>query len=674
MGEQRNTPGYPLRPISFERVTLTDGFWLPRLQTQRRVLVPYAFRQTEEALNDLRAAAAVLAGRKPDKMPPPPPAHRYRTSDLFKVMEGAAYLLAIERDPDLERQMDDIIAVIAAAQHPDGYLNATRTLYPHMSLQMMGDGPYAYVDHSHELYIVGHMYEAAVAYFRATGKRTLIEVAEKNAQHVHRVFFEGDPNYNEGKPKNQAPGHEEIELALVKLADATGNPQYLKTAQRFLDIRGVTYVPHGEGVFSATYNQQHAPVTRQSEPVGHAVRATYLYAGMADVGAMLGVDHYNEALERIWRNIVDTRMHITGGLGAVHGIEGFGAEYELPNDDAFNETCAAVGNVFFNWRMFVLHRDARYLDVAELSLYNNALAGVNLTGDRFFYVNPLAADGSRPFNHGSPERSPWFATACCPTNLARLIPQIPGMLFAQDEHGLTLCLYAASRTRMDLGGVSIEITEETKYPFDGVVELTLSPDRAVEFALRLRIPTWTGDRLVPGKLYEYVSNDEKRGDSDDPEVRLSVNGMPIDLRIERGFAVINRTWSPGDKVRLELPMPVRSNVCRDEVEANRGRVAWSRGPVVYCAESVDNAGHVNNYMTPPKSLSSPQTERLAINGHKVTAIQLEAQRLDGEGPPKPTPLALIPYYAWNNRGVGSMAVWLPDNVDTLRRASPLSDD
>jgi uncharacterized protein len=670
------SPGYSMRPVSFERVTLIDRFWLPRLQTQRRVLVPYSFKQTEEALNDLRAAAAVLAGRKPEKLPPPPPAHRYRSSDLFKVMEGAAYLLAIERDPDLERQMDDIIAVIAAAQHPDGYLNATRTLYPDMSLPMMGDGPYAYVDHSHELYNVGHLYEAAVAYFRATGKRTLLDVAEKNAQHVHRVFFDGDPNYNGGKPKNQAPGHQEIELALVKLAEATGNPQYLKTAQRLLDIRGVTYVPRGEGVFSATYNQQHAPVTRQPEPVGHAVRATYLYSGMADVGATLGVDRYNEALENIWRNIVDTRMHITGGLGAVHGIEGFGAVYELPNDDAFNETCAAVGNVFFNWRMFLLHRDARYLDVAELSLYNNALAGVNLAGDRFFYVNPLAADGSRPFNHGSPERSPWFATACCPTNLARLVPQVPGMLFAQDEHGLTLCLYAACRTKMELGGVPTEITEETAYPYDGVVELTLNPERPVKFDLRLRVPTWTGDRLVPGELYKYLDDKSSNsgGGKRDGDVAITVNGEPVDLQVERGFAVVERTWSPGDKVRLELPTPVRASVCRKEVEANRGRVAWSRGPLVYCAESADNPGHVYNYMTPPESLEEAQTKKLEINGHEATAIQLDAQRLDGEGSLEPAPLTLIPYYAWNNRGVGSMAVWLPDNVDTLRRAAFVIDD
>ncbi|HEX6962704.1 MAG TPA: beta-L-arabinofuranosidase domain-containing protein, partial [Lacipirellula sp.] len=673
LAAQRMAPAYPLRPVSFERVTLTDAFWLPRLNTQRRVLVPYAFQQTEEALNDLRAAAAVLASKQSAeklsdeeaaKIPGP---HRYRTSDLFKVMEGAAYLLAIERDPDLERQMDEIIATIAAAQEPDGYLNATRTLYPHAPIRMMGDDRYAYVDHSHELYIVGHMYEAAVAYYRATGKRTLLDVAERNAQHVQRVFFEGDPAYNGGKPVNQAPGHEEIELALVKLAAATGNPDYLKTAQRFLDIRGVTYVPQGEGVFSATYNQQHKPVTEQAEPVGHAVRATYLYAGMADVGAMLGIDRYNDALERIWRNIVDTRMHITGGLGAVHGIEGFGPEYELPNADAFNETCAAVGNVFFNWRMFLLHRDGRYLDVAELALYNNVLAGVNLDGDRFFYLNPLAADGARPFNHGRPERSPWFGTACCPTNIARLVPQVPGMIFAADDDGLTLCLYAASRTSVELGGVPTELVEETSYPYGGRVKLTLTPERPTKFAVRLRLPTWTTDRLVPGELYRYA-------DACEAPVQLYVNGEPQEVKVENGFATVEREWSPGDEIILELPMPVRASVCRDEVEANRGRIAISRGPLVYCLESADNPGHAYNYLAPSEQeLAAAELEKLNLHGHETTAIKANSQRLSG-GELEPAPITLIPYYAWNNRGVTSMAVWLPTDAETLRRGAIVIDD
>lgn len=653
--------GYPLQPVSFERVELVDQFWLPRLEIQRRVLVPYSFEQTRDARADLQAAAAVLAGREVENMPAP---QRFRTSDLFKVMEGAAYLLALERDDDLERQMDEIIADIAASQEPDGYLHAARTLYPHKKIAGMGDGKYAYVDHSHELYIVGHLYEAAVAYYRATGKRTLLDVAERNARHVQRVFFEGDPRYNDGKPINQAPGHQEIELALVKLAEATGRPEYLKTAQRFLDIRGVTYRPNGEGTNAPTYAQQHQAVVDQRAPTGHAVRATYLYAGMADVGAMLGIDRYTEALTGIWRNMIDTRMHITGGLGAVHGIEGFGPEFFLPNDDAFNETCAAVGNVFFNWRMFLLHRDAKYLDVAEVALYNNVLAGVNLGGDRFFYINPLAADGARPFNHGRPERSPWFGTACCPTNIARLVPQIPGMVFARDDEGLTLCLYAASRTTLPLGGVETNVALETDYPFDGQVRVKFNPVEPARFAVKLRIPTWTTDRFVPGELYRYAATTEE-------SVQIFVNDVPVDFAVDKGLARVEREWSVGDVLRLELPMPVRANTCREEVAANRGRLAITRGPLVYCAESADNPGHAYNYRAPSlESLTADaHIERLSIGEHEVAAIATSTQALGGDGKLHDATLTLVPYYAWNNRGVGSMVVWLPDNEATLRAAA-----
>ena len=658
--------GYPVEPVSFEKVTLADEFWLPRLKTQRAVLVPYSFQQTEHALSDLKVAAAILAGEGPEKLPPP---QRFRTSDLFKVMEGAAYLLAVERDPQLEQQMDAIVEVIAAAQEPDGYLHPARTLYPHLQIDMMGDGKYAYEDHSHELYVSGHLYEAAVAYYRATGKRALLDVAEKNARHVERVFFMGDPAYNDGKPVNQAPGHEEIELALARLAAATGDPSYLKLAQRFLDIRGVTHRPNGEGVFAATYAQQHEPVAKQTKPVGHAVRATYLYAGMADVAAMLGLDLYNAALDRIWTNIVDTRMHITGGLGAVHGIEGFGPEYDLPNADAFNETCAAVGNVFFNFRMFLLHRDAKYLDVAEAALYNNSLAGMNFAGDRFFYVNPLAADGTRPFNHGHAGRALWFGTACCPTNLARLVPQVPGMIFATDEQGLYLGLYAASRTQLTLGGVATEIIEETKYPYDGQIAVTLNPEQPATFAVRLRVPTWTGDRFVPGELYRFCE------ETPTPPVELRVNGEPVELSVEKGFAVVKREWRRGDRVELLLPMPVRASICRKEVAANRGRLAITRGPLVYCAESVDNSSHVYNYLVTATDVARTAKERkIEVADHETVAVTMDALESKGPGPLNPATLTLIPYFAWNNRGTSAMEVWLPDNEQTLRENAMLISD
>jgi DUF1680 family protein len=391
---------YPLKPVPFNRVEMTSDFGRPRLQTQRKTLVPFAFERTQPGVEHLKAARDFLAGKKVEGHR----AHRFIDSDLYKVMEGAAYLLQLRSDPELEKTLDDLADVIAGAQHENGYLYPSHTTGAGSSKNMMGDKPYTFIVHSHELYNVGHLYEAAIAYYRATGKKKLLDVAEKSAVHINKVIFEGDPKYNDGKPIRQAPGHQEMELALVKLYRVTGKKLYLDMARKFLEIRGVTYVPDGEGVMSPTYAQQHAPVTEQKEAVGHAVRATYLYSAMADVGTLTGEPAYGKALDRIWGNITNTLMHITGGLGAVHGIEGFGPQYELPNADAFNETCAAVGNVLLNYRMFLLHKDAKYLDVAEVALLNNVLAAVNLEGNRFFYVNPLEADGKYPFNHGTARR------------------------------------------------------------------------------------------------------------------------------------------------------------------------------------------------------------------------------------------------------------------------------
>jgi DUF1680 family protein len=397
--EAQRENDYALQPVPFSEVKLEDRFWLPRLKIQAETTVPHALKQTEPAVERLRLCADFLKQRGG----PRPQPHRFISSDLFKVMEGAAYTLMIKANPELEDQLDAIIDLIGAAQQDDGYLYVSHSCgnpYP----GEMGRTPYSWVVHSHELYNMGHMYEGAIAYYMATGKDKWLKVAEKNAQHINQVFFEGDPDYNNGKPVNQAPGHQEIELALTKLYRVTGNELYLEMAKKFLDIRGVTYQPDGEGWMAPTYAQQHLPVAEQREAVGHAVRAAYLYSGMADVDAITGDGKYETALNAIWHNIVDAKMHITGGLGAVHGVEGFGPDYLLPNKDTYNETCAAVGNVFFNFRMFLNHRDGRYMDVAEVALMNNVLAGVNLDGDKFFYVNPLESDGKAPFNHGTAYR------------------------------------------------------------------------------------------------------------------------------------------------------------------------------------------------------------------------------------------------------------------------------
>ena len=524
----------------------------------------------------------------------------------------------------------------------------------------MGDRPYSWVVHSHELYNMGHMYEGAVAYYRATGKDKWLRIAEKSARHINHVFFEGDPAYNGGKPVMQAPGHEEIELALVKLYQATGDTLYLNMAKRFIDIRGITFKPEGEGVLAHSYAQQHQPVREQRKAVGHAVRAAYLYSGMAEVMAQTGDTSLRPALDSIWGNIVDTRMHITGGLGAIHGIEGFGPEYELPNMGAYDETCAAVGNVLFNYRMFMAEKDGKYIDVAEVALYNNVLAGVNLEGNRFFYVNPLEANGRRAFNQGLKGRAPWFGTACCPSNLARLIPQIPGMMYAHTDDDIYCTFYGGTSATIPLGRGNVGIRQETGYPFDETVSLTVSPEKdSQKFALHLRIPTWAGDRFVPGKLYSYVNRQPAAWD-------VTVNGKKVKAKVDKGFAVIDRKWEKGDRVELHLPMGVMYSKAIDKVEADRGRLCITRGPLVYCAEAVDNASAPASYVI------SPTEENAVIRKGEglmkdIDFITVSAHSIQNPGDTK---LTLVPYYAWNNRTDGAMIVWLAATDEVAYAAMP----
>jgi len=645
----------PLTPVSFEKVTLEDQFWLSRLKTQKQTLVPFSLEKTKPAVENLRRTAEYLKTGKGELLKLP----RYIASDLFKVMEGAAYLLTLEKDPDLEKQMDEIIDIIAAAQCPDGYLYELFTVPSKGKIGWgAGDKPYSFVVHSHELYNMGHMYEGAVAYYRATGKRKWLDVAEKNAQHINKVFFEGDPNYNDGKPVNQAPGHQEIELALVKLYQVTGNQLYLDMAQKFIDVRGITYKPEGNGVMSPTYAQQHLPVREQRTAEGHSVRAMYMYSGMADVVASNGDTTLIPALEGIWHDIVDKKMHINGGLGAVPGIEGFGPEYVLPNKDTYDETCAAVGNVFFNYRMFLASGDAKYVDVAEVALYNNVLAGVNIEGNRFFYVNVLEADGKKAFNHGRAGRSPWFGTACCPSNMARLIPQVPGMLYSHTSDDVFCAFYASSSTEIPLKVGTVKLHQQTDYPFEGIINIDVQPESdGTEFTLWLRIPTWCNDRFVPGELYSYADNASAK-------VTASVNGKKVRATVTDGYMPIKRQWKSGDQVQLQLPMPVRYSVADERVEADVNRICITRGPLVYCAEQPDNQYSASNYII--ENIGKESTVETFTDGilKGISSISLNVSALDGEQQ-VPATLKLIPYYAWNNRGDNvTMNVWFARDAET----------
>lgn len=655
---QVEKPVGSLQPVTFEKVTLEDEFWLPRLIIQKETLVPFSLEKTQPAVENLRRVGNYLKNGKCEPLLPLP---RYVASDLFKVMEGAASLLALERDPELEAQMDEIIDIIADAQCPDGYLYEPLSVDPSMYERGWGTGeePYSFVVHSHELYNMGHMYEAAVAYWRATGKRKFLDVAEKNARHINRVFFEGDPAYNGGKPINQAPGHQEIELALVKMFGATGDSLYLHMAKNFIDVRGVNYVPDGTGVMSPTYAQQHLPVREQMTAEGHSVRALYMYSGMADVVANLGDQTLVPALESIWHNIVDTKIHITGGLGSVPGIEGFGPEYELPNKDTYDETCAAVGNVFFNYRMFLATGDAKYVDVAEVSLYNNVLAGVNIDGNRFFYVNVLEADGKKAFNHGRAGRSPWFGTACCPSNMARLIPQFSGMIYSHTDDDVFCAFYAGSSVDVPLAAGNVKLTQRTGYPFEGTVLIDVEPSVEDEdFTLWLRIPTWSTDRFMPGELYNYLGGERAKW-------TVKVNGNKVNARVADGFVPVKRTWRAGDKVELTLTMPVRYSVADERVKADVNRVCITRGPLLYCAEQPDNDYPANCYILADMD-KDPCVDTFAegkLQGIANVTVDAEVYT---EGDVRDAQLVLIPYYAWNNRGDNvTMNVWFARDVETV---------
>lgn len=650
-----------LTQIPFNKVTLNDNFWLPRLQIQKKTLVPFSLEKTESAVENLRRVGAYLRGEKVTEQFTGP---YYVASDLFKVMEGAACLLTLEKDAELEKQMDEIIDVIAAAQAPDGYLYEHHILPKHLRNphNYAGDTPYSYVVHSHELYNMGHMYEAAIAYYRATGKRKWLDVAEKNARHINKVFFEGDPNYNGGKPIMQAPGHQEIELALVKMYQTTGEKLYLDMAKKFIDIRGVTYNPNGEGVMSYDYAQQHHPVREQRTAIGHAVRATYLYSGMADIVATMGDTTLLPALDAIWHDIVDKKMHITGGLGAVPGIEGFGPEYVLPNKDTYNETCSAVGNVLFNYRMYLMSGDAKYVDVAEVSLYNNVLAGVNLEGNRFFYVNPLEADGRKTFNHGRAGRSPWFTTACCPSNLARLIPQVSGMIYSHTDDDIFCSLYVGSSVEVPLKAGAVKLQQQTEYPFEGEVNISVEPAvDGEEFTLWLRIPSWLNDKFVPGELYSYA-------DGVTSKYSLRVNGRRVKSEVVDGFVPVHRVWKSGDVVELSLPMDVRFSVADERVKADSNRLCVTRGPLVYCAEEEDNEQQVSTYFisnAKPQASVGKFSEGI-MNG--IYTISMPAEAAFAEQETKSS-LTLVPYYAWNNRGDNeAMNVWFARDAATVRES------
>ena len=603
----------PLRTVSFDQVQISDRLWKQRLETSRTVTIPTCL----ETSRDNRIQNFARAGR-PEKGAFTGLA--YDDSDLYKVIEGAAYCLHDQPDPELERDLDVIIDLIASAQWDDGYLFTFYTLpQPRPALRWTD------LEHRHELYCAGHLVEAAIAYHEATGKRKLLDVAIRLIDHIDARFGPTE--------KRGTSGHPEIEIALVKLSQATGNTRYLELASFFLNERGCT-----QRDTYGTYAQDHKPVIDQDEAVGHAVRALYLYAGMADVAAATGQPDYRATLRTLWQDVVSRKLYLIGGVGSRHEIEGFGPPYELPNEKAYCETCAAIALIMYSHRMFLFEKDAGYYDVLERSLYNNVLAGVSMTGDTFFYHNVLACDGQLDTDCGQVTRQPWYECACCPSNVARFIPTVPGYIYAQEDNTVYVNLFIASRTTFEMSGKGcLTLSQTSNYPWDGNIHVTVDTNTPTPCIVKLRIPGWARNRPVPSDLYRYL-------DQDHGQIELKVNGQAQALTLEKGYAILGRTWNTGDSIDLHLPMQIRRVLSHDLLKENQGRMALERGPVVYCAEGIDNTTAVERLILPDEAELSAEYRKDLLNG--VNVIR------------SPQDLTLVPYYAWGHRGPGEMAVWL----------------
>ncbi len=618
---------YPIQPVPFTAVHFHDRFWSPKLDTNRTVTIPAAFSQCEKSgrMDNFARAAAVLRGEKISNLNSP--SFPFDDTDPYKVLEGASFALSVQPDAAMDAYLDKLIALIASAQEPDGYLYTTRTINPQHPHQWSGTNRWVNDPGlSHELYDAGHLFEAACAHYQATGKTNLLNVARREADLLVKTF---------GPATNQlhlAPGHEIVEMGLAKLYRVIGDEKYLALAKYFIDVRG----PGG-----SEYSQAHIKPVNQTEAVGHAVRAGYLYSGMADVAALTGDEAYVNAIDTIWSNCVGKKIYLTGGIGARADGEAFGDNYELPNLTAYNETCAAIANAYWNQRLFLLHGDGKYADVLERILYNGMLSGVSLDGKKFFYPNPLESGGDY-------ERSEWFGCACCPGNMTRFLSSLPGYAYARQADEIFVNLFASGTADIKLaaGGWQITLTQETRYPWDGAVKISVTPEKNTRFTLAIRIPGWARGEVLPSDLYRFA-------DTHSEPVTLQLNGKDVKFKVENGYAKLNRKWQAGDVVELNLPMPIRRVVANDKVKADAGRVALQRGPVVFCVEWADNPdGKVRELILPDAQPLTASFAPALLNGvETIKGRVLNANKVEQD-------FTAIPYYAWANRGKGEMAVWL----------------
>ena len=671
---------YPISPVPFTSVNIEQGtFWGQRLQASRDVTIPLAFSkcESEGRYRNFEIAALQLQGKGIDDASPTFKekfdgnwsemkigGFSFDDTDVYKTIEGASYLLQTYPNKKLKAYIDSVLAIVASAQEADGYLYTARTMNPKRPHEWAGMKRWEKEeDLSHELYNLGHMVEGAIAHYQATGERTFLDIAIRYADCVCREV---------GPKPGQAcvvPGHQIAEMALAKLYTITGDKKYLDEAKFLLDYRGKTTIKH-------EYSQAHKPVIEQDEAVGHAVRAAYMYSGMADVAALTGDSAYIQAIDRIWDNIVGKKLYITGGIGATNQGEAFGKNYELPNMTAYCETCAAIGNVYVNHRLFLLHGESKYYDVLERTLYNGVISGVSLDGGGFFYPNPLESNGQH-------QRKAWFGCACCPSNICRFIPSVPGYFYQTKGRDVYVNLFGSNTAKLKVNGKNVTLSQETEYPWDGDIVLSIKENKAGQFRLRIRIPGWVRNEVVPSDLYSYADNlhpnyviringEEIEIDSkflDEPSVGQRPSGQKIqnsNTSYENGYLNIDRKWKKGDRVEIHFDMEPRLVTATEKVEADKGRVCIERGPLVYCAEWPDNKFDLGGILLNQRPTFAIQNSKLKIqNGqeYSINKLATDAQQLSfddkGKLTTKDVRLTLIPYYAWNHRGAGRMMVWLP---------------
>ncbi len=627
-------PDYPIKPVPAKNIQITDKFWAPKIETNHKVTIPHVLEMCEETgrIDNFSIAAGNKKGE-----------HRgfiFNDSDVYKTIQAVAYSLENHPDKELEKYADEIIDKIADAQWDDGYL-----FTPYSIPQHQPEKRWSNIRDNHELYCAGHLFEAATAYYKTTNKRKLLEVALKFADYIDSVF---GPN-----KKNDAPGHEEIEIGLIKLYQLTNEEKYLKLANFFIDQRG----NHENRQSYETQAQDHIRVTQQKTPVGHAVRAAYLYCAVTDIAALTENPKYLNALDSIWNSLVSKKLYITGGIGSRHGGESFGDDYELPNLSAYCETCAAIGNIFWNHRLFLLKGHAKYIDILERTLYNGCISGVSLEGDKFFYTNPLKSQGQH-------SRSRWFGCACCPTNIVRLLPSIPAYIYAYENKNIYINLYIADKAEIKIPNNTLKVEQKTRYPWDGNIKINITIQKPEDFTIFLRIPCWAENQPLPGNLYHFYKRNNQ-------PVALKVNGEVIEPLTENGYVPLKRKWEKSDTIELNLPMPVRRISAHPNVRDDTGKVALQKGPIVYCAESRDNNGQVTNLLIPDNTKLKSEFRPDLLNGIQVIegkAVALAHSEEDDSIIETSVPFLAIPYYAWANRGESEMAVWLPANFSA---ATPL---